>query len=36
MRTLMLPEVRFVYGGPAQIGNKHREAGLGARGIWRF
>lgn len=30
------PELRFVYGGPARIGNKHRELGLGARGVWRF
>ena len=30
------PEVRFVYGGPAQIGSKHREAGFGLRGMWRF
>jgi hypothetical protein len=30
------PELRVVYGGPAQIGNKHREVGLGARGAWRF
>ena len=30
------PELRFVYGGPAQIGNKHREVGLGARAGWRF
>ena len=32
----IVPEVRFVYGGPAQIGNKHREAGFGARAVWRF
>jgi hypothetical protein len=30
------PEVRFVYGGPARIGNKHREFGLGVRGAWSF
>lgn len=30
------PEIRFVYGGPAQVGNKHRELGLGLRGAWRF
>lgn len=30
------PELRFVYGGPARIGNKHRELGLGVRGAWRF
>ena len=30
------PELRFVYGGPARIGNTHREAGFGARATWRF
>jgi hypothetical protein len=30
------PELRFVYGGPASVGDKHREFGLGARGAWRF
>lgn len=30
------PELRFVYGGPARIGNNYRELGLGARGAWRF
>jgi hypothetical protein len=30
------PELRIVYGGSAQIGNKYREVGLGARGTWRF
>ena len=30
------PELRFVYGGPARIGNKHRELGFGLRGSWRF
>lgn len=30
------PELRFVYGGPARIGIKHREAGFGARATWRF
>ena len=30
------PEVRFVWSGPAQIGNKHREAGFGVRASWRF
>lgn len=30
------PELRLVYGGPARIGNTHREAGVGARGTWRF
>ena len=35
-RLSVAPEVRFVYGGPARIGNKHREAGLGVRAVWRF
>lgn len=30
------PELRFVYGGPAQIGDKYREFGLGMRGTWQF
>jgi hypothetical protein len=30
------PELRFVYGGPAQVGNKYRELGVGVRGSWRF
>jgi hypothetical protein len=30
------PELRFVYGGPARIGDKHRELGVGVRGTWRF
>lgn len=30
------PELRYVYGGPAQVGNKHREAGAGLLGTWRF
>ena len=30
------PELRIVYGGPAQIGNKYREVGLGARVTWHF
>ena len=35
-RFTLAPEVRFVHGGPARIGNKHRELGLGVRGGWRF
>jgi hypothetical protein len=30
------PQVRFVYGGPARVGNKHRELGAGVRVAWRF
>jgi hypothetical protein len=30
------PEVRFVYGGPARIGDKYRECGVGLRAAWRF
>jgi hypothetical protein len=33
---IVAPELRFVYGAPARIGNKHREAGFGARATWRF
>lgn len=35
-RLTVGPELRFVYGGPARVGNKHRELGLGLRGAWRF
>jgi hypothetical protein len=35
-RLRLEPELRVVYGGPAQVGNKYRELGLGARGVWRF
>lgn len=35
-RFSIVPEVRFVYSGPARIGNKHRELGAGLRGVWRF
>lgn len=35
-RVSLTPEVRFVYGGPARVGSKHRELGLGVRGGWRF
>lgn len=30
------PEFRFVYGGPARVGDKYRELSLGVRGAWRF
>jgi hypothetical protein len=32
----LVPDIRFVYGGPARLGNKHRELGLGARAVWQF
>lgn len=35
-RFTVAPEFRFVYSGPARIGDKHRELGLGVRGGWRF
>jgi hypothetical protein len=30
------PEVRYVYGGPARVGEKHREVSLGIRAGWGF
>jgi hypothetical protein len=35
-RVNLTPELRFVYSGPARIGNKHRELGVGVRAGWRF
>ena len=35
-RLSIAPELRFVYGGPARVGNKYRELGAGVRGVWRF
>ena len=35
-RISIAPEVRFVYSGPAQVGNKYREFGFGTRAMWRF
>lgn len=35
-RLSLGPEIRFVYGGPARIGNKHRELGVGVRTAWQF
>ena len=32
----IVPELRFVYGGPARIGDKYRECGAGLRAAWRF
>lgn len=33
-RLQVEPEVRYLYGGPAQVGRKHREASAGVRGVW--
>ena len=35
-RVGLTPGVQFVYGGPAQVGNRHRELGAGVRGFWAF
>ena len=35
-RLSIVPEVRYVYGGPAQVGNNYREFGFGTRAMWRF
>jgi hypothetical protein len=35
-RLSIVPEVRYVYSGPAQVGNKYREFGFGTRAMWRF
>ncbi len=35
-RLGIVPDLRFVYGGPAQVGNKYRELGFGTRVVWRF
>ena len=35
-RLSVVPEVRYVYSGPAQVGNKYRELGFGTRVMWRF
>jgi len=32
----LAPEVRFIYSGPARIGDKYRECGAGLRAAWRF
>jgi hypothetical protein len=33
-RVRLIPEARFVYGGPARVGNKHRELAGGIRLLW--
>lgn len=35
-RVSLIPEMRYVYGGPARVGDKYREFGLGLRAAWRF
>ncbi len=35
-RLAVAPEVRFVWDGPARVGNKYRELGFGVRSSWRF
>jgi hypothetical protein len=35
-RLSLAPDVRYVYGGPAQIGSKHREVSFGFRAGWGF
>jgi hypothetical protein len=35
-RLIVVPEVRFVYGGPARVGEKYRELGAGVRAGWTF
>jgi hypothetical protein len=35
-RLTVAPDVRYVYGGPARIGEKHRELSLGVRAGWGF
>jgi hypothetical protein len=33
-RLSLVPELRYVWGGPAQVGNKHREFGAGLHLVW--
>jgi len=35
-RLHIAPEVRWVWGGPARVGNNYDEGALGARAIWKF
>jgi hypothetical protein len=35
-RVNVSPDVRYVYGGPARLRNKHRELSLGVRAGWGF
>jgi hypothetical protein len=32
----IVPDVRVIYGGPAQVGNNYDEFGFGTRAVWRF
>jgi hypothetical protein len=35
-RLHLAPEVRWVWGGPARLGNNYDEATIGARMVWKF
>jgi hypothetical protein len=35
-RFYIAPDVRWVWGGPARVGNNYDEATIGARGVWKF
>ena len=35
-RLHVVPEVRWVWGGPARIGNNYDEGSIGARVVWKF
>ena len=35
-RLHVVPEVRWVWGGPAQVGNNYDEGSVGARVVWKF
>ena len=35
-RVTVAPDVRYVHGGPARIGEKHRELSAGVRAGWGF
>ena len=35
-RPHVAPEVRWVWGGPARVGNNYDEGTIGARVVWKF
>ncbi len=35
-RLHVVPEVRWVWGGPARVGNNYDEGSIGARVVWKF